>query len=765
MGRKSEVDEGSIMGLSRRDFVKAAGAVPLAASLPAFGYEAETKTVGEWSDDEAGLPRYTYLAPVPFPLPSDKIPREYLPEDPFFLIGNYRFTLFAHVSGIYEILSAERAWGRLNQGSGMWSGANRAVVTVGGQTVQLVGATERAAQTAGKSFGIGYAQYRYNPAPGLRVTRTLSIMPSSKPGDGTSAFVLSVALRNEGATPLDVTYAESVKGAYKQAYSQWDTDRDLLQASGEVVQDAAQVRCDFHIPEPRPLLFSRNGRMSRFEGAPPSLFVRLPAGHIAEAIPKAEKDTGGADWIGIRAAFSLAASEEKIFHCMIGYAYSQPEIDRIAARLTQAIGASQGPHFQNAWDRAIPKLADETDAALRREMRWNAGVLEQMTIWREYYNETIVPQGTVYDYQWGMVASNRDQAQHALPMCHTNPAIARSTLRYIMKRTVPDGEIKLDDLGFGWAPHSGRLTSDQQLYFFLLLNEYLRATGDASILTETVSYYPLECAGTGSGLDHVRDAFLFLRDRIGTGQHGLVKLWNSDWNDMFFWWPIKESYNVVFDTSESHMNTAMAIAILGDLAETLRKFDKTDQAEELASAVNMYRAQLLKAFLADWGSRPFPKRIYFQQQAVGEQEMWLEPQGFTLLIPEIPQERKRALFAEMQTRLIKGEAIGPKQIEKTVDKPGTHAGSRENGGFWYALTGPVILGVAGFDHEAALQLLRKLTFANYARRFPQYWTGQWSASDSLDAAVLPTAGLSQNIVYCAHAHAWPLYCYLRLRRG
>ena len=41
-------------------------------------------------------------------------------------------------------------------------------------------------------------------------------------------------------------------------------------------------------------------------------------------------------------------------------------------------------------------------------------VLEQMTIWREYYNETVVPQGTVYDYEWGMVASNRDQAQHAL---------------------------------------------------------------------------------------------------------------------------------------------------------------------------------------------------------------------------------------------------------------------------------------------------------------------------------------------------------------
>ena len=61
------------MDLSRRDFMKAASAVSIAASLPAFGYQGEPKMVGEWSDDDAGLPRYTYLAPVPFPLPSGKI--------------------------------------------------------------------------------------------------------------------------------------------------------------------------------------------------------------------------------------------------------------------------------------------------------------------------------------------------------------------------------------------------------------------------------------------------------------------------------------------------------------------------------------------------------------------------------------------------------------------------------------------------------------------------------------------------------------------
>jgi cellobiose phosphorylase len=391
-----------------------------------------------------------------------------------------------------------------------------------------------------------------------------------------------------------------------------------------------------------------------------------------------------------------------------------------------------------------------------------------MATWREYYDETVIPQGMVYDYEWGMMASSRDLAQQALPLCHTNPALARSSLRFIMKRTLPDGEIKLDDLGFGWCPHSGRLTSDQQLYFFMLLNEYLRVTGDKSILTERISYYPAERGGQGTGLEHVRDAFLFLRDRVGVGQHGLMKLWNSDWNDMFFFWPTKEPYNRIFDTSESHMNSAMAVVILGDLASMLEGQGMTASGDEaeLVAGLRQHREGLREAFMRDWGARPFPKRMYFQGgQPVGENDMWLEPQGFTLLIPELAAERKRALYGEIQERLMKGEALGAKQMEKPLKTLDTPPGARENGGFWYALNGPLVLGVAGFDPQEAEKLLRRMTFASYQRRFPSYWTGQWTASDSLDSASLVTEGLSVYLTYCAHAHAWPLYLYLRLQEG
>lgn len=396
-------------------------------------------------------------------------------------------------------------------------------------------------------------------------------------------------------------------------------------------------------------------------------------------------------------------------------------------------------------------------------MQWNVAVLEAMASWREYYDETIIPQGSMYDYAWGVWASNRDIAQQALPMCHTNPAVARSTLRFIMKRTTPDGEVKLTDQGFGWAGSSPMQTSDQQLYFFMLLTEYLRVTQDSGLLSEKIVYYPAEKSGSDTAMAHIRQAFLFLRDRISVGGHGLVRLWNSDWNDLFYAWETKGSYNATFETAESCMNTAMAIVILGDLAPLLRRASEPEGAE-VADAMLEFRADLLKAWMRDLGDRPFPRRAWTDASTpLGDDNLWLEPQGFALQIPEMGGERKQKLLAEVQRRLLAGEKMGARQIEKPLVHPGTAQGSRENGGFWYALHGPLVLGTATVDRGLAESYLRQMTFGNYAKNFPDYWTGRWSASDSIDSSLLPTEGLAANITYCAHAHAWPLYCYLRLR--
>jgi Glycosyl hydrolase 36 superfamily, catalytic domain len=746
-----------------------------AASLvkPAWSRTAGS-SLGEWIDGSKNLPCYAYRGPIRFSdhfqtKPMWGLDGKMIPDDPVFLLGNHRLTLFTHASGHIQILSAERAWARMNQGEAIWSGANKATCVVGDSKHELIGLDEPAAKGAGKLFGVGFARYSYELGQKVKVERSIHVRPSTTVGEGASAFLLRVRLENTASGPLDIDYVEAVLANYRmlpfESIHDPKTPEYTPRPFESIGPDAICSR--FEAKPRRALTFPPAGQMSPFEQYPPALFVHATGDPSTQTY--GATDASGLSSIGIRSRFTIRAGGSREISCVFGYTRdaSKQAIDILTQSLRFGPGTKpeSGSAFIEEWRKIVPEFSAETDPQLRREMQWNVAVLEAMASWREYYNETIIPQGCMYDYAWGVFASNRDIAQQALPLCHTNPALARSTLRFILKRTSPDGDVKLMDQGFGWAASTAMQTSDQQLYFFMLLAEYLRVTQDSALLSEQIDYYPVEKSGEDTVLAHVRQAFLFLRDRIGVGRHGLVRLWNSDWNDLFYAWEAKGSYNSTFETAESCMNTAMAIVILGDLAPLLNR-ESGSEGSELAAAMLGYRNELLKAWMHDLGDRSFPRRAWTDSTtSLGEDNLWLEPQGFALLIPEMSTERKRTLLTELQRRVLRSEKMGARQIETPLVHSGTPQGSRENGGFWYALHGPLVLGTATIDRDLAESLLKRMTFANYAKSFPEYWTGRWSASDSLDSSLLPSEGLAANITYCAHAHAWPLYCFIRLREG
>ena len=670
-----------------------------------------------------------------------------LPDDPWFLLGNHRVTIFAHASGRLRWLSGERGWATMNGRDGI----SRARIAIDGVDTALTGMAAPIAASADKRFAPGSACYRYVPLSDVDVTRTLSLRPSDNVGKGAPALLITVGLVNTGRRPSQIVYQESIAADYARVAPPWSKNGERVHYERAGVHTEGGVaRADFRAVARDPLLLPARPHMAEFDSEPPSFWLAT----LGEG--KAIVDTDG---LTARATFTLAPGARKRLRFVIGHAFAS-EIHAIRATADAMVPAEDAADHSAEWRALVPTFAAEPDAQQRRELQWNAATLEAMATWREYYDETIVPQGTVYDYDWGWTASSRDLAQHALPLCTTRPAIARSTIRYIMKRMAPDGEIKLNDTGFGWAEHGPMLTSDQQLYLFMLVAEYLRVTCDMSVLSDDVGFYPVENSGRSTGLDHLERAFLFMRDRIGTGSHGIMKLWNSDWNDLFYHWPTSRPYNETFNEAESHMNSAMAVVMLGDLAAQLARHGP---ATPLVEAMTAYRGKILTAFMTDLGDRAFPRRAYLGRAGVaGEKEMWLEPQGFTLMIPELSTARKRRLATEISNRLGRGEALGARQIESRPTQSELQLGQRENGGFWYGLNGPVILGLATFDRVAADAALRRMSFASYARRFPNYWTGAWTASDSLDASTVTTEGLSIFGPWCAHPHAWPLYAWIRL---
>ena len=738
--------------LDRRDFLTGAAATAAAArAMP--GRAAMPPGLGRWTVGPLGLPAYAYTGPLTFTEPVADGQRR-LPDDPHFLLGNQRLTLFAHASGRLRLISAERAWADMNGG-----GVNAATLTVDGSKRRLTGIDRPAAAAADKQFTVGGARFAYAPEDDVAVVRALSVKPSPAVGVGYSGVVVCVEIVNTGPVPRRIGYRESFGGGYRPIEWPWTHERDRVlyvrSVGGDARAGIAWIATQATAADA--LSLPPHPAMARFDASPPALFVAAPPGSGLTAAA-----TG--DALEVAAAFTLAPGERRRLRFVLGYGDDPAAVAGQVATLLHGVGV--GPDLYAAeWRRVVPAFADEADPVLRREMQWNVATLEAMANVVDYYGESIVSEGSTYDFDWGLRASSRDFAQHALPLCRTNPRLARSVIRFLFKRMVGDGEIKLNDEGYGWAPTGAQTTSDQQLYLFMLVTEYLEATGDAAILDAAVDWYPRETGATASGLAHLVAAFRYLRDRIGTGAHGLIRLWNSDWNDMFYFWKTDVPYAAMFNDAESHMNSAMAAVLLPQLAAQLRRFAAgRPAAAALAAAADAFAGQVEAALLRDMDGRSFARRAYLGRAgARGEDSLWLEPQPFLLQLPRFPVERKRALFTEVQRRVMAGEAMGARQVERSSAEGDLKSGMRENGGFWYALNGPLALGLATFDPATAQALLRRMTFDHYARAFPAYWPGRWSAADSLDASTLPTAGLSTFAIWCAHPHAWPLHVYLKLR--
>lgn len=730
--------------------------------------------IGLWDTDNSGLPYFEYTGDLPFYEKLSNGEAVNLPDDPWFILGNYRFTLFAHVSGGYELINGQRSWARLNSGARHNSGVNSSTVTINGTEYALTGMQSLLASSGAcqRCFSCGFADYTYKIG-NMSVSRNFSVKPSHTPQDGVSAFVLTVSFHNSGNEPADISFTESLGVDFEPIQYRKGQNRDFPVKYGNQYRMINGVSCiEITADSDDPLIAVSRAAKAKYDIYPPTVYM----------LPVSDEVAVSGDDRELRAAIhlTLKPNESRSFRLVIGFTFEPDELNAEQIRTafstdSDVTGVSSA--YANEWRSIIPDFANESDADLRRELQWHAYCLEAMATYSEYYEETKIPQGTVYDYDWGCHASARDNFQHALPLCYYNPALAKSVLRYMMKRTAPDGEIRLIEYGNGCAEREQYFTSDQQLYFFMLMIEYLYVTQDYGFLTEMIPPYPYREMHGISVLQHIENCFVYLRDTVGVGAHGLVRLLNSDWNDTVYFME-KVPYNSVLMTGESHMNSAMAASIIPELVTLLKNAvhslpGEAENLFRLCNSMSLYSESISAAFVRDLDDRPFPRRMYFNWKAYGEENMFLEPLGFMLQMDGISTQKKQAIYAEMRKRLYAGEKLGARQQESPeFESEGFEKGSRENGGFWWALNGPVIIGVSWFDEDEAFRLLKKMTLKNLSESFPQYWTSYWSAADNLESSLMPGEGLPDQTytywnvpVFCAHPHAWILYCYYRLNYG
>ena len=735
--------------------------------------------IGHFETDRYGMPVFHYKDNLPYKrsLPNGEPVR--LPEDPWFLLGNYQLTLFAHVSGEYELICGQRSWGRLNQVEGrVNSGDNAATISVKRdgkeQKFALTGLNSIAADNAitQRRFGCGYAAYTYKLSEEVRLERVMAVRPSRGICDGSSAFILTVYIHNGGTSPINIDYEESIRANYCeiQFQSSPEDQRPVhFTYTSDDVPGLLLTRITGQSDDP--LITADRDAISCLDAFPPALFMEAEDGNTILS-----RSTSDPQIMLARRIETIEPGSTLQFSLRIGYTYECgiTALDEIRRRLP--FPETDKLTWTAEWRDGLPRFLETAKGEVSgQELLWHAYTLEAMATYSEYYEETKIPQGIIYDYEWGKHLSARDNFQHGLPCVYYHPDLAKSILRYMMKRTTAWGEIRLAEYGNGNSDAERYCTSDQQLFFFLLLSEYLRVTKDYGFLAEKIACYPYRGETPRPVWQFVKNCFLYLRDTVGRGEHGIVRLLNSDWNDAVYYIE-KQPYNNVVFTGESHMNSAMACVAIPALERELRQALQAGLPEAitlLVESMRVYADTVYRAFMSDIGEQPFSPRMYFAGKRYGEDNMFLEPQAYALQIEKWDEERCHRLYEEMKHRLFAGEKLGAREQEAPqFDDPEFDKGSRENGGFWYALNGPVIIGVNRFDQVEAKRLLFHMSLENARKCFPDYWPGYWSACDQAESSLIPTEGLpDQSLyywrqpIYCAHPHAWILYCWYRLNEG
>lgn len=425
---------------------------------------------------------------------------------------------------------------------------------------------------------------------------------------------------------------------------------------------------------------------------------------------------------------------------------------------------------QAQWADRLTCFKTGDDPVLHREMAWHSYNLLASTVYSSFHHAHLVPQGSAYLYLHGADGVPRDQALYTLAATYVNPPLAREMLRLLMQlQDAATGRLPYAFTGYGALDdalglHS--MPSDLDLFLMLAASEYLAATGDNSLLSEAIPFYPPTTPVSAStGLDHLRAAAKHLLETIGVGKNGLLKVGSGDWSDGIVVETALEDgpgpFGVTYQNSrrngESIPNTQMALYVLPQLAALIEPYDG-EFAAYLRAPLNGFQAALAQ----QWTGRGWYNRAVlrgFDNHEITLERFELEAQPWALISGLAGRNGTQGALLQ--------------RIEQDVDTPspiGTPL--RPGGPVWPAVSQLMTWAYArcGRDQLAWRSLYRN-SFAVHSTVYPDVWLNTWSGPDGINGLLSERPGgtwfsavtpMTDFPVMNANPHALALLALLRV---
>jgi len=452
----------------------------------------------KWSMTEEGLPYCKYIGDAPT-----------YAEDPYFLLGNYRMTMFTHVSGAYQLISGERVWTRFNADPVRPDyGRNRSTLRVDKSVHQLIGPNSLTSDPSRYEVtsGVGYTRYDYSLDGGIKCTRMISVMPSEDINSGNPAFLINVTIRNTGKRARRISYDEALIPNFTPMNSQLSAKEDIPFKYPMYTEISFGFITTSFTPVAQKFFHSYTSEEPFFhEVSPQSVFLYSKNAFLS--ICDGEVKAMITD-------FKLRPGESRTFDIIIGIADEDVRgcIDDMVAN------SSKGQHgaFESKWKEVLPDFSTEKNKHVCQELYRRAHLIEASAVFDSYFNETFIPRGNETTYHSGENLDIGYYLRTVLAASYTNPRLARSILRYVMKQTDSYGRIAQGNIGYGYVVPMTYENGFAQLSLFEAVAKYLSATKDYDFLNETVSVSSHVHGNDMTVMQLLERCFVYYRDHIAS---------------------------------------------------------------------------------------------------------------------------------------------------------------------------------------------------------------------------------------------------------